>query len=136
MIVDIKNCESPTITATLPLMNSVIGPPTNLAITPDESLALVANSLNYQPEGSGFKPTPDNTVYGKDHPVDAGEGQTAGDFRRSTFSWCRSTRISASSSVRDRKSRAKAHQISLQRSIIAREHQPIRAGLPAGLSFR
>jgi hypothetical protein len=24
----------------------------------------------------------------------------------------------------------------LQRSIIAREHQPIRAGLPAGLGFR
>jgi hypothetical protein len=28
VIVDIKNRESPTITATLPLMNSVIGPPT------------------------------------------------------------------------------------------------------------
>jgi hypothetical protein len=37
-----------------------------------------------------------------------------GDLRRSTFSWCRSTRISASSSARDRKSLAKAHQISLQ----------------------
>jgi len=59
-----------------------------------------------------------------------------GDLRRSTFSWCRSTRISASSSARDRKSLAKVHQISLQRSIIAREHQPIRAGLPAGLGFR
>jgi hypothetical protein len=50
--------------------------------------------------------------------------------------WCRSTRISASSSARDRKSLAKAHKISLQRSIIARKHQPIRAGLPAGLGFR
>jgi DNA-binding beta-propeller fold protein YncE len=63
LIVDIKNRESPAIVATLPLMNTVIGPPTNLAVTPDESLALVANSLNYQPEGSGFKPTPDNRVY-------------------------------------------------------------------------
>ena len=63
VIVDIKNRELPAIVATLPLMNTVIGPPTNLAVTPDESLALVANSLNYQPEGSGFKPTPDNRVY-------------------------------------------------------------------------
>jgi len=63
VIVDIKNRQSPTIVATLPLMNTVIGPPTNLAIVPDESLALVANSLNYQPEGSGFKSTPDNRIY-------------------------------------------------------------------------
>ena len=42
-----------------------------------------------------------------------------GDLRRSTFSWCRSARISASSAARDRKRPAKAHQISLQRSIIA-----------------
>ena len=63
VVVDIKNRQSPTIVATLPLMNTVIGPPTNLAIVPDESLALVANSLNYQPEGSGFKSTPDNRIY-------------------------------------------------------------------------
>jgi DNA-binding beta-propeller fold protein YncE len=63
VIVDIKNRQSPTIVGTLPLMNTVIGPPTNLAVVPDESLALVANSLNYQPEGSGFKSTPDNRIY-------------------------------------------------------------------------
>jgi DNA-binding beta-propeller fold protein YncE len=63
VIVDIKNRESPVIAAVLPLMNTVIGPPTNLAVTPDNSLALVANSLNYQAEGSGFKPTPDSRVY-------------------------------------------------------------------------
>jgi DNA-binding beta-propeller fold protein YncE len=63
VIVDIKNRQSPTIVATLPLMNSVVGPPTNLAITPDENIALVANSLNYQSEGSGFKTTPDNRIY-------------------------------------------------------------------------
>ena len=33
---------APRIIANLPLMNSIFGPPTNLAITPDESLALVA----------------------------------------------------------------------------------------------
>ena len=63
VIVDIKNRQSPTIVATLPLMNTVIGPPTNIAIVPDESLALVANSLNYQPEGAAFKSTPDNRIY-------------------------------------------------------------------------
>jgi DNA-binding beta-propeller fold protein YncE len=63
VIVDIKNRQSPTIVATLPLLNTVIGPPTNLAIVPDESLALVANSLNYQPEGAAFKSTPDNRIY-------------------------------------------------------------------------
>lgn len=63
VIVDIGNREQPTIAATLPLMNTVIGPPTNLAVTPDEGLALVANSLTYQQEGNGWKPAPDNKVY-------------------------------------------------------------------------
>ena len=41
-----------------------------------------------------------------------------GDLRRRTLSWCRSTRISASNAARDRNSPSKAHQISLQRSLI------------------
>jgi len=64
VIVDIKNREAPKIVASLPLTNTVIGPPTNLAVTPDESLALVANSLNYESSGSGgWKPVPDNKIY-------------------------------------------------------------------------
>jgi DNA-binding beta-propeller fold protein YncE len=63
VIVDISNREQPTIAATLPLMNTVVGPPTNLAVTPDEKLALVANSLAYQQEGAGFKPSPDNKIH-------------------------------------------------------------------------
>jgi DNA-binding beta-propeller fold protein YncE len=63
VIVDIKDRESPKIAATLSLQNTVIGPPTNIAITPNETLALVANSLAYQAEGSGWKPVPDNRVY-------------------------------------------------------------------------
>ena len=73
---------------------------------------------------------------GKSQPVDAGEGQTARGLGRSTFSWWRSTRSSASSAARDRNSRAKAHRVCLQRSIIARKHQPIRAGFLARLGFR
>ena len=45
-VVDISKPAAPRIVATIPLDNSVIGPPTNLAITPDRSLALVANSVN------------------------------------------------------------------------------------------
>jgi hypothetical protein len=63
VIVDIKDPEAPKIVASLPLMNTVIGPPTNLGITPDESLALVADSLAYQPAGAGWKPVPDNKLF-------------------------------------------------------------------------
>ncbi len=63
-IVDIgTNPESPRIIANLPLMNSVFGPPTNLAITPDERLAIVANSLNWVQEGAAWKSVPDNKLY-------------------------------------------------------------------------
>ena len=54
---------SPRIVANLPLMNSIFGPPTNLAITPDEGLALVANSMDWQKDGAGWKPVPDNKLY-------------------------------------------------------------------------
>jgi len=63
LIVDIKDPEVPRIVASLPLMNTMIGPPTNLAITPDESLAVVANSLAYQQDGAGWKPVPDNKLF-------------------------------------------------------------------------
>lgn len=62
-IVDITNRESPKILANLPLMNTIIGPPVNLAITPDERLAIVANSMNSVQEGSAWKVVPDNKLY-------------------------------------------------------------------------
>src|SRR3990172_319716 len=62
-IVDISNREAPRIIANLPLMNSIFGPPTNLAITPDERLAIVANSMNWVQEGAAWKPAPDNKLY-------------------------------------------------------------------------
>ena len=37
---------APRILVNLPLANTIAGPPVNLAITPAEGLALVANSLN------------------------------------------------------------------------------------------
>ena len=54
---------APKILANLPLMNSIFGPPVNLAITPDEGLALVANSMDWVKDGTGWKAAPDNKLY-------------------------------------------------------------------------
>src|SRR4029077_6110370 len=64
MVVDIGSDPlAPKIVGSLPLMNSIFGPPTNLAITPDESLALVANSMSWVQDGAGWKSAPDNKLY-------------------------------------------------------------------------
>jgi DNA-binding beta-propeller fold protein YncE len=62
-IVDISKPEDPKIVANLPLMNTIIGPPTNLAITPDQKLAIVANSVDWQKDGETWKNVPDNKIY-------------------------------------------------------------------------
>jgi DNA-binding beta-propeller fold protein YncE len=62
-IVDLTSRETPRIVATLPIMNSVVGPPTNLAITPDESVAIVANSMATTQEGGAWKLIPDNKLH-------------------------------------------------------------------------
>jgi len=54
---------APRILVNLPLTNSIFGPPVNLAITPDESLALVANSVDAEKDGAGWKMVPDNKLY-------------------------------------------------------------------------
>jgi len=63
VIVDISHREAPRIVGTLPLMNSLLGPPTNLAVTPDEHVALVANSVAWVEEGVTWKPAPDNKLF-------------------------------------------------------------------------
>jgi len=63
-IVDIgTDPANPKIVARLPLMNSVLGPPTNLAITPDGTLAIVANSVDWVADGANWKFVPDNKLY-------------------------------------------------------------------------
>jgi DNA-binding beta-propeller fold protein YncE len=63
-IVDIgTNPLAPKIVANLPIMNSIFGPPTNLAITPDETLAIIANSMNPVAEGAGWKNVPDDKLH-------------------------------------------------------------------------
>src|SRR5215472_12039133 len=62
-IIDIREPTKPRILANLPLMNTIIGPPVNLAITSDQHLALVANSLDWVKDGEGWKGVPDNKIY-------------------------------------------------------------------------
>jgi DNA-binding beta-propeller fold protein YncE len=63
-IIDIKDRAHPRVVASLPLMNSVVGPPTNLAITPDGTLALLANSLDWvKTEEGGWKSQPDDKLF-------------------------------------------------------------------------
>jgi DNA-binding beta-propeller fold protein YncE len=63
-IVDIgSDPANPKIVASLSLMNSIFGPPTNLAITPNGQLALVANSMDWVQDGGNWKPAPDNKLY-------------------------------------------------------------------------
>ena len=63
-IIDIgSDPGNPRIVANLPLINSVFGPPTNLAITPDGTLALVANAMDWAEGEDGWTPGPDNRLH-------------------------------------------------------------------------
>lgn len=61
-VIDIRNRVEPRVIANLPIMNTISGPPTNLAVTPDNRLALVANSLDWVPDGKRWKGTPGNKL--------------------------------------------------------------------------
>ena len=63
VILDLANPEDPKVVATLPLKNSVIGPPVNLAIDPTNSIALVADSVDVAQDGDKLKMGPDNKLY-------------------------------------------------------------------------
>jgi hypothetical protein len=62
LIADLADPENPKIVATLPLKNSIVGPPVNLDIDPTGSVALVADSVDVVKEGEALKQVPDNKV--------------------------------------------------------------------------
>jgi DNA-binding beta-propeller fold protein YncE len=62
-IIDIADPAKPRILVNLPVENSVFGPPTNLAITPDNKLALVANSIDVVKDGDALKSVPGNKLF-------------------------------------------------------------------------
>src|ERR1700689_1039661 len=63
LIVDLANPENPKIVATLPLENSVVGPPVNVDIDPTGSVALVADSVDVVKDGDALKQVPDNKIF-------------------------------------------------------------------------
>jgi DNA-binding beta-propeller fold protein YncE len=63
LVMDVSNPAKPRIRASLPLMNSLLGPPTNLQITPDGRLGLVANSVVNVPDGDAWKVAPDDKLF-------------------------------------------------------------------------
>jgi DNA-binding beta-propeller fold protein YncE len=63
VIVDLADPESPKLVATLPLKNSVVGPPVNIDIDPTGSVALVADSVDVIKDGDTLKQVPDNKIY-------------------------------------------------------------------------
>jgi DNA-binding beta-propeller fold protein YncE len=61
--IDIGDRENPKILTSIALENSIFGPPTNVAISPNGEIALVANSVTQTKDGEKWKPVPDNKVY-------------------------------------------------------------------------
>src|SRR3984893_73806 len=63
LIVDLADPLDPKIVANLPLKNSVVGPPVNLAIDPTGAIALVADSMNVIKDGESLKLAPDDKIH-------------------------------------------------------------------------
>ena len=63
VILDLADPVNPKVVASIPLKNSVIGPPVNLAIDPTNSIALIADSMDVTQDGDKLKMGPDNKVY-------------------------------------------------------------------------
>ena len=63
LILDASNPGLPKIRATLDLPNSLLGPPTNLQITPNGRLGLLADSVIHTADGAGWKVTPDDKLF-------------------------------------------------------------------------
>jgi DNA-binding beta-propeller fold protein YncE len=60
---DIQNPMVPKLLGSLPLENSIIGPPTNVAVTPDGSIALIANAVHSEKTEAGWKAVPADEVF-------------------------------------------------------------------------
>ena len=63
LVMDVSDPAHPRIRASLPLVNSLVGPPTNLQIAQNGRLGLVANSLVWVQDGAAWKSAPDDKLY-------------------------------------------------------------------------
>lgn len=57
-----RNPAVPQLVATLKLDNSIFGPPTNLAVSPDQRFAYITNPMAWTQDGEAWKPAPGNTL--------------------------------------------------------------------------
>lgn len=62
-ILDVRKAEAPRLVASVPVPTAVSGPPTNVAVTPDERLALVASPLRWDEAGPASPMVPDDRVF-------------------------------------------------------------------------
>jgi DNA-binding beta-propeller fold protein YncE len=60
---DLKDPASPRLMGSVKLENSILGPPKNVAVTPDQSLALIANAVHSEKTESGWKATPADELF-------------------------------------------------------------------------
>ncbi|MEO8154404.1 MAG: YncE family protein [Rhizobacter sp.] len=60
---DVKEPLKPRLLGSVALENSILGPPTNIAITPDQSLALIANAVHSEKTASGWKAVPADELF-------------------------------------------------------------------------
>jgi DNA-binding beta-propeller fold protein YncE len=60
---DVQNPMAPKLVGSLPLENSIVGPPTNVAVTPDGSIALIANAVHSEKTEAGWKAVPADQVF-------------------------------------------------------------------------
>jgi len=63
VIFDLAKPEEPTVVATLKLENSIVGPPTNLDIAPNGSIALVANAMTVTDDNGTRKLAPTDKLF-------------------------------------------------------------------------
>ena len=63
LIVDLANPEAPKIVVSLPLENTIVGPPTNLDISPNGTLALVADSMTVTEDNGVRKLVPTDQLF-------------------------------------------------------------------------
>jgi len=63
VIFDLATPEDPKVVASLKLENSIVGPPVNLAISPNGSIALVADSMTVAEENGTRKMVPTDKVH-------------------------------------------------------------------------
>ncbi len=62
-VLDVSDPAHPRVTAQLPLANTVFGPPTNLQITPDGAVGLVANSITTAQKDGGWTASPADALH-------------------------------------------------------------------------